>query len=491
MRRLRIPAALLVACTTACGSTVAMVSTQTAGPGSTSNGLSVPGAGSASAPAAGGPGQAAAGTGAGTFRGPGAGPAAAISTPTIGLPTVAGTSRGPLKIGFLYTDNGAANAALGVATSASSGPKAVMTALVAALNRHGGVAGRTLVADFYAVDSTSSDYSTQANAACAHFTQDVRVPVVLDLGFGNKFGMASCLAGKGVADFGLGTSDTVADNAVGLFAAPSSLSSTRRYPAVLVGLHNTGYLTSHNKIGVLVESCPDLQRAYQQAVVPTISRLGLVLADTETIDCTAGFSSAGPASASVQSAALRFRSRGVDRLLMVSDFEQVTLLLLANEAESQGWRPGFMLSSTAQTEVMRSNIASGQWPQLHGIGWSPGVDVDDPHQPLSAADQRCLGLIKAGGIVVSGWQNTYVATTVCAEVFFLEAALNGSAGDAQGRALMASVRGLGSSFTAPGIVQGRTFFGPSRYDGPAAVEPFGYVAACSCLKYVGSSFAPS
>jgi hypothetical protein len=362
-----------------------------------------------------------------------------------------------------------------------------MQALVAALNKNGGLAGRKLSVDYYTVDSTSSDYSTQANAACAHFTQDAPVPLVIDLGFGTRNGMAACLAKHGVADFGFGTSDTVGDNAAGLFAAPDWMTSTRRYPAVLTGLHSTGYVTAKNKIGVLLEGCPYLRRAYQQAVVPTISRLGLKLVDTEDVDCTSGFSSAGPASSAIQSAVLRFRSHGVDRVLMVSDYEQVTLLLMANAAESQNWRPGYMLSSTAQTEVMRPNIPSGQWPQLHGIGWSPGLDIDDPHQPLPAADQHCLGLIKKGGLAVSGWQNIYIATTECSQVFFLGAALQKSGGDATGRALMAGVEALGTSFVSPGIVAGRTFFGPERHDGAAAIVPFGYVATCRCLKYTGNA----
>jgi hypothetical protein len=392
---------------------------------------------------------------------------------------------------MLYPNNGAANAALGVATTASNDPKSIMNALVASLNQNGGLVGRKVAVDYYTFDSTSSDYNTQANAACAHFTQDNPVPVVLDLALGNAFGMAACLAKDGVADFGLGTSDTVGDNAVGLYAAPDSMTSSRRYPAVITGLNTTGYLTSRNKIGVLLENCPYLQRAYEQTVLPQISRLGLTLVDTEDIDCTTGFSSAGPASAAIQSAVLRFRSHGVDRLLMVSDFEQVTLLLMANDAESQGWRPGYMLSSTAQTEVMRPNIASGQWPQLHGIGWSPGLDIDDPHQPLPPADQRCIDLIKNGGVTVSGWQNIYVATTECSDILFLGASLQGSAGNAHGSALMAAVDALGSSFVAPGIVEGRTFFGPSRRDGPAAVAPFAYVAACNCMNYTGGAFTAS
>ena len=480
-RALALAAAL--ALTSACGSTVQLQGQATTGTTSDGLGVQTPAAGDAqhgSVPS----NPVARGSISVAGSAPGDIPAAPASAPAGVTRRLA---RGPLKIGVLYPDNGAANAALGVATAASNDPKSVMAALVASLNAAGGLAGRKLLPTYYAVDGNASDYSTQANAACSYFTQDHPVAVVLDVAYGNKFGMASCLAGKGVVDIGIRTSDSVDDNRVGLFAAPGWLSSTLRYPAVLNGLHTTGYLTAKSKIGVLLEDCPDLQRAFDQAVKPTIARLGLDLVDTEHIACTTGFTSAGPASAAVQSAVLRFRSSGADRLLMVSDFEQVTLLLLANYAESQGWRPGFMLSSQAQTEVMRANIASGQWPQLHGIGWSPGLDIDDPHQPLAAADKHCLDLIKQGGVTVSGWQNTYIATTECTEILFLGAALQRSAGDASGRALMAAVGRLGSSFTAPGLVSGRTSFSPTRHGGPAAAAPFAFVASCSCLRYTGAA----
>jgi hypothetical protein len=479
-RRLALVA--LVALSTACGSTVATTAShQVPGDDITApvnDGLAAPGGGGTTTRV---------GTGArtGATLTPSASSESDRPAGQAPQPPVASV-RGPLRIGVTYPDNGAANGALGVTTSAA-GPREVMTALVNGLNRTGGVAGRTLLVDFYAVDSTSSDYASRANEACAHFTQDQRVPVVVDMAFGNKFGMATCLARKGVVDIGLSASDTVDDNEVGLFATPSGMTSTRRYPAVLSGLSATGYLTSANKVGVLLEDCPHLQRVYQRAVVPTLSRLHLTLADTEHVACTTGFSSAAPASASIQSAVLRFNTRGVDRLLMVSDFEQVMLLLLANYAESQGWRPGYLLSSTAQTEVMRPNIPRGQWPQLHGMGWTPGLDIDDPHQPLPTADRRCLSLIKSAGVSVSGWQSTYLATTECAMVFLLEAALRHNGGDASGRAVARAIADLAGSFTAPAVVAGRTRFGPSRHDGPAAVAPFAYVASCDCLRYVGAA----
>jgi hypothetical protein len=471
---------LSLALATACGSTVQVsTSGQVGGTTPTGDGLTAQSA----APAARGtsPGGSLPGAPTAVAGGARTGPVSTLAPTTPGERA----ALGPLTIGVLYTDNGAANAALGVATDASTGTKAVMDALVAGVNRRGGLAGRKVVATYYAANANASDYSAQASAACSYFTQDHKVPVVLDLAYGNKFGMAACLAAKGVVDIGLLTSDAVDDESVGLFAAPSWLSSTRRYPAVLEGLHASGYLTSANKVGVLLEDCPHLQRSFDRAVLPAISRLGLTLAATEHLACATGFSSAAPASASVQSAALRFRSRGVDRILMVSDFEQVTLLLMANYAQSQGWHPGYVLTSQAQTEVMRANIASGQWPQLHGVGWAPGLDIDDPRTPLPAADRQCLDTIKQGGVAVSGWQNTYVATTECSLVQLLGAGLRLSGGDATGRTLMAAISRLGSSWTAPGIVSGRTAFGPHRHEGPAAVRPFAYADACACLRYTG------
>jgi hypothetical protein len=412
-------------------------------------------------------------------------------TPTVASPggNPAGPSaRAPLTIGAIYSDNGSANAALGLGTSASTGPKSIINALVAALNKQGGLAGHKLAVDYYPVQATVSDYSTQANAACANFTQDHLVPVVVDFTFGTRYGMAACLAKHGVADFGIGTSDTPVDNTVGLFAAPDWMTSGRRYRAVIDGLRATSDLGPQNRIGVLLEDCDYLDRAFQRAVVPDIAQLHLNLVDTERIECTTGYSSAGPDSASISSAILHFRTDAVDRVLLVSDYEQVVLLLLANLAETQGWHPGYMLTSAAETEVVRASIPSGQWPQLHGIGWSPGLDIDDPRAPLAPADQHCIDLIKQGGVSVSGWENVFTATAECAELLFLGAALQRSGGDAHGSALMAAVGSLGTSFVAPGVVGGRTSFGPERHDGPAAEAPFAYVPACACLRYTGPPF---
>jgi hypothetical protein len=172
---------------------------------------------------------------------------------------------------------------------------------------------------------------------------------------------------------------------------------------------------------------------------------------------------------------------------MVSDYEQVVLELFAPQAESQGYRPGYLLSSQAQTSVMRPNLPSGQWPQLHGVGYARGVDIDDPRTPLPSVDRQCLSLLRAGGATTTGWQDTYVATAICNPFLLLQHALRLTNGDAQGRALAQAIASLGTTFAAAGTVDGRTRFGQGRTDGPDTAAPFSFVQDCSCLRYTGSA----
>jgi hypothetical protein len=120
------------------------------------------------------------------------------------------------------------------------------------------------------------------------------------------------------------------------------------------------------------------------------------------------------------------------------------------------------------------------------MGWTPGLDVDDPHQPLPAQDRRCLALVRSGGVTVASWQDTYVATTECALLMLLGAALQQTGGDARGSVVISAIGRLGSRFSAPGVVGSRTLFGPGRHDGPGAVAHFAYVPSCTCLRYVGA-----
>jgi hypothetical protein len=85
------------------------------------------------------------------------------------------------------------------------------------------------------------------------------------------------------------------------------------------------------------------------------------------------------------------------------------------------------------------------------------------------------------------YQDAGVIIFGCGPFLLLEAALARTNGDGTAHALASAVGGLGTTFVAPGVVGSSTEFTISRHDGPAAVQVFGYVASCSCMRYGGPS----
>jgi len=395
----------------------------------------------------------------------------------------------PVRIGVLVPQVGDANGAIGAqSTQPSVSAKSLATALALSLNTKGGMDGHKVELVYRSWDATSSNYSNDAAAACAYFTQDDPVHVVIDLGLGLHYGMQECLAKRGVADIGP-PSDDVATSAAKLFATPNSVTSSRRYRGVVQGLAATGYLNKTSRIGVVLENCADLARAYERSVLPALAQHGLKQVTSSTVDCTQGFTSAGPAASALQGAVLKFNSAGVDRVLFVSDFEQVALMLFANQAESQGYRPGYALSGLAAAAITRANIPSGQWPQLHGVGHFPYADTDDPGTAPLPAERHCLQLLKDGGMTVRTWTDRALAAQMCNNVLLISAAVHARQGDVSGASIAAGIETLGSRFAVAGLVSTATSFSSTRRDGPSQLAVFQYVAACSCSRYSGRPFA--
>jgi ABC-type branched-subunit amino acid transport system substrate-binding protein len=499
MRRVALPMVMLTA-VAACGSTVQVTGTGSVGSDGGTGSLAQPG--SSGAPAVAGydggdrTGGLAGGHGAGGRAGsgdpsssgdPGSAPGdPAPATSRITTPAAGGS--GPLRIGLLVPELGSANSALGAQSTSAVSPKSVASALATSLNRTGGIAGHKIEIVYRSWDASSSNYSNEAAASCAYFTQDAPVPVVIDLGFGLHYGMQACLGKKGEATLGP-PSDDAATSAARLFATPNYVTSSRRYRAVVQGLSDTGYLTQKSRIGVVLENCPDLSRAFQQSVRPALTQRGLHLVTTYDMDCTQGFASAGPAASAIQGAVLNFRSNNVDRVLLVSDFEQIALMLFGNQAESQGYRPGYALSSLASAAITRANIPQGQWPQLHGVGSFPYSDIDDPHAAPTPVEKHCLQLIKSGGVNVTSWADRAIAAQMCNNLLLVSASVTQQRGADSGTAIAAGIERLGQSFSVAGLVTGGTLFSSTRRDGPRDGSVFQYVPSCGCSRYSGRPFA--
>jgi ABC-type branched-subunit amino acid transport system substrate-binding protein len=435
----------------------------------------VPGAGSGEAPAAAGPGAQVT-PGAVDAENP------SIQAPGELAPSAGGRIASPLKLGITYIDNSQSSAAAGFEDKRTVNARNVTEALVKALNAAGGVQGRKLEPVYFQFNGQSADYGPQASAACARFTEDNHVSLVIDNAFGATGGFRECLQREGVASLTTQSEgDRESSRQATLHASPSAMVLDRQYAAVLEQLVATRYVAGGNQLGVVVEDCPDVDRAWERSIAPLVKRLGLKAPVVQQFDCAVGFGSLGNAGSAMSSAILAFRQAGVDRVMFVSHFEDVLLLLFANAAESQGYRPGLMLSSGAQAHALRTQLPDGQWPQFHGVGNDPYGDTDDAKP--TGSDPRCLSLVRSAGLLPANHDDVGTVLFLCAPYLLLDAVLARSGGAADARSVVSAVAGLGTSFVSPGVVDGRTRFGAGRLDGADAVRVFAFVPACQCLRY--------
>ena len=403
--------------------------------------------------------------------------------------TVAATgarNTAPLTIGLTYADNTSTESALGVSSEAGVNGRTAAQAVVRGINAAGGLYGRMLKLVEYRWDSSSTSYDADATVACERFTKDNQVEVVVDTAFGTIGGFGDCLQRAGVLHLTTGgEGDRAASQRRTLHANTSSMVMDRTYGSVISNLVSTRYLGRVNQLGVIVEQCPSIENAYNRTIKPLIAQLGLKAPFEATIECTTGFSSAGPAASAVSSAILAFRQRQVDRVMFISDYEAVVLLLFANSASAQQYRPGYALSSGAQADFLRTQVPSDQLPQFHGVGTSPAVDVGDSAPPPSPTEARCVQLARNGGLVVGGSIDRSFVYSPCGLLLLLEAALTRTNGASAPRSLIGAINGLGTSVAIPGLVADSSKFSSAYHDGPNAVQVFAYVAACNCLRYSG------
>ena len=487
------PAVLLASCAlaAACGSTVPASQLQSvasnslgtagsqvqAGPPSTSS--AAPAAGSTSVGrtpswSTGGQGASTAGGMVGTARG-------AIAPAT-------GTRRDttPVKVGFevLKGGNAAVSSAFGTPVNFGDG-KAEITAIVNDVNAHGGIAGRKLEAVEFTQKPTSNDYANDMQAACARFTQDNKVSVVLRavLGGVTPENYEGCLTNAGVIS--LEMSYAVGDNTMlrrhPLMYNVSAPSADRRERAVLTGLARSGYLSSKNTIGVLVEECPESQRAYQNTVVPLARSLGLRIT-MRTVGCLTGFSGVGAFSAQVQSAVLPFRSAGVDRVTFVSVWEPLALLFFETAAAHQGWHPAYALSSNAAIGSTVGEYSNEQLSRMRGIGWAPNSDTGKP--PANATSKQCEAMARSQGVTPQTPGDVGLLRLVCDLFLVYKTAVESAGGRDDPVSLAAGLASASRTYLSAAVLGGRLRLGQGAQNAPTQVAEFAFATSCSCFTYV-------
>jgi hypothetical protein len=488
--------ATAVVCATgiaACGTTANTAGVQTGA----NAGLSVPtiapsaGAGAGPAGRAGTTGSAPIGVVPGpTGTTGGTGPRAATSTGT-GAAGAAGRT-GPIKIGFMYTVNDAAQSA-GVNNNTSINPGNVMRALVASYNDRGGFAGRRIDPVYAFIRSSSNNFEGDLAAACATFTQDNHVVAVLSTMGLYSESFFACLAKAGVpvisGDAGPDVSDA---HAFPLLVTPDSMLGDTRVTEVVDRLHAAGWLTSRDRMGVVIENCPINKRIYANALAPELRRLGIPVAATAEPHCFQAIGDLGTISAEMGSAVVQFRQRGVSKVIFVSQAQEGTIayeFMLA--AGNQGWYPGYALSSSslATTLQSQSGVPEREFSNARGVGWAPPTDTVKRDQWTTTPTTReCLQRVRAHGLRPSTATDDLQVETVCDTFLLYDAALRATHGDASATAVQTGLHSVASSFVSSYCLSGATAPWDHGRLAPAAGRLFDYESSQGGFVYTGRSF---
>jgi hypothetical protein len=499
-RRLLVPAVLAVTLA-GCGSTVQVSSTGQTVPGSDglssvpAQGSTGPVTGAGTGTVAGQPGTTSGGVtsttggsiGSGTTGTSGASQAPGTST---GSTTSGGTSQNgskvtsPISVGILDlgSPNGAA-AALGAGYSTSTSGADVTKALVRYFNKHGGISGRIIKPVEYTIQVTSGNYQTEMQAACARFTQDNKVSVAISVLANSYFAnYEQCLSKAGVPDFAgpTGSADERDLAAFPGFVSLSSPSTNRRFTQMINRFIASGYLTPKNKIGVIVETCPYNTRAYDETIAPLAKQAGLSITRRD-VSCINGFADAGSALSSFSNAVLPFRSAGVDRVMFVSNYEGVGLFGFENNANSQGYKPSYLLTSTSGGSALAGQFGDSQLQRMRGVGWSPVLDVAK-RVLASPSTKRCRTILASEGIVPKSKADDLI-DIVCDQFFLLEATLKATSGHASRDEILGGLRSLTTSYLSAFTLAGATDY-TTRRDGPKRFAIWGYSTKCSCMDYL-------
>ena len=393
-------------------------------------------------------------------------------------------------MGILYTNNDAAPSA-GVDNGNTFSARTAFEAFVNMYNRRGGLAGRRIEPVFVELRSSSVSLPADLEAACTEFTQDNRVALVLSAVGLFSESLADCLAKARTpqiaGDYALGD-DTSLERSPSFFA-PDTMTVDDRMRTLLERATAARRLGPADKVGVVIEGCPYNTRAYTRTVVPTAKRLKLTITDHVEARCFAGFNDFGGLASDMGSAVLRLNSRGVTKVVFVSGSVEGNLMLLfATAAESQGYRPGYALTSAAAPAVQEANTPRAQLANAFGIGWLPSIDSSRSGATLPAA-RRCAQDLQAGaGVAPASPADRYFAYSICDTFALSDAALSRTSGASDAGSIATAVVGLGTGFAASAIHGEVTDFRNGRRTGPAEGRLFAWSTACPCFDYVGEPF---
>jgi hypothetical protein len=383
------------------------------------------------------------------------------------------------------TQSASGDRALGAAGAAPSYDiRAVFNAAINYANSHGGFAGRHVQPIYHDINLTV-DRSTQDQAACADFTQDHKVFVIV--GATTEL-LNACAENAHAVPLGGGNATTQTFQRLPHLVDPDLVTLDRLGSVTTAGLAKGGYFTG--KLGLVTWDDPNYRYAVSRGYLPALSAVGIAPAQTAYIAVPQQLGALGDTSAAVNGAVTKFRASGIDHVLIqdgpagVFSGAGLTFEWL-NQAKSQQWFPryGGNLYNSPDAGIYPTDeldhsmyVDQSDYDPMYDQGWRPNT-----------ARQQCFKIESDAGVPPKNSNDEGLAAQSCDLVFVLQDAI-GKVPVISADSFIQSVAGLGTSFPTA-FVYGSKFF-PGRRDGGDEVRTEEYFASCQCLKYSGPPYYP-
>ena len=406
-----------------------------------------------------------------------------------------GVTGSTITFGVTYTlDAGQAQSSAGADNVDAGDVRMYYNALVDEVNRSGGVAGRHLVADYYETKTTSAESAdSQRNAACEHWTSDVKAFVFLDAvsevarSCAEKHGMLSISGGGNAVE----RTFTLYPH----YLEPSGIALERYEAATVSGLAETDYYGKSPVIGIVTWDDPNFRKAVSSGMLPELARLGRKPKVISYISVPESYAGAGSTSASINSAILKFKQEEVTHVFVVDGPAGVCTgtcmtLLWIKAAASQSYYPkyGFNDLNSPQDALDAKlwgpdDVRGSRY--VTAINNTDATDVGVGKNPSRVA---CLALMKRHGMVPGNSNASASMLHACDNIWFLRAVLGTARAAVNRDRFVALTEALGSSYRSPTVYRNK--LSPTRHGGLNGYRRMTFDDASGRYRYISGIYSP-
>ena len=404
-----------------------------------------------------------------------------------------GVSATTINVAAAYDPNsGTENQVVG-ATGTNPGDARTQTnAVVNYINAHGGIGGRKINLIWFQINDTQQADALR-QSACSYWTQDNKTFVLA--GGSPIYDQCTAKAG-GIGPYSYYASETTA--ILQQYPADINVSGftiDRSEKVTVEGLADQGYFNGA-KVGVITWDDPAYHYGIDNAAKPALARAGVANSEIDYLPVPSSYNDLGATSAAIGSAVLKFRSDGIDHVVIFDGAAGITgsgfmTLEWMQAANSQRYYPRYGMNTLTGLSSIAADVPAAQLANAIGIGWSPALDLDTVDYaalPSTPQQNLCIQLMTAAGQAPSNGNERSTELSTCDGFFFLQAALGKVKGPLNQATALAAIDGLGSSY------QDLTTFGiditATQHDGATLVRNAAFNGSCDCFKYTSAAYNP-